>query len=286
MSREFRFHKFQGCGNDFIIRDEIDWPVTPDPDRSRLAKQLCDRHFKIGADGVIFIERANGVDGSMRLFEPAGNEADMCGNGVRCVAEYLSAKLKKDAIRVLTRDGVKDMVRVDDGWRVDMGIVRINRRGLSQYITDEGAAEDSMMSIDVSVNGRPVRAALVNTGEPHLVVKTEDLSSENVRGIGEDVNRAKDRFPGGVNINLVEVAGSNEISIRTYERGVFDETMSCGTGATAAASVALLSAWVQPGPVTVRTRGGNLVIELSDEMRAFMTGPASKEFEGCLTVDV
>src|SRR4030042_3553657 len=111
MRKKLRFTKYHGCGNDFIVIDEVDGTRTPDKLRSRLATMLCDRRFQIGADGVIFVEKARGVDGSMRHFEPAGNEADMCGNGIRCVASYLSEKLGKSHVKVLTRDGGKGRVK-------------------------------------------------------------------------------------------------------------------------------------------------------------------------------
>jgi len=90
----FEFIKYQGCGNDFILKDETEEVVTPNSDRSKLAKILCHRHFQVGADGILFIERAKGVDGAMRLFEPDGGEADMCGNGIRCIGSYLTEKLQ------------------------------------------------------------------------------------------------------------------------------------------------------------------------------------------------
>ena len=286
MPQEFRFAKYQGCGNDFIIRDETEGPTTSDSVRSRLAKELCDRHFKIGADGVMFIERAEGVDGSMRLFEPAGNEADMCGNGVRCVASYLMSKLGKDEVDILTRDGVKHIVRVGDEFRVDMGIVRTDRASLKQYIKDAGNASDSMLDFAVRAGKKTLKGAVVNTGEPHIVVLTEDLSKEDVRALGEQVNADKERFPTGINLNMVQVVDPHGIKIRTYERGVYDETLACGTGATAGAAVAVMLGWVQPGQVEVEARGGRITIELGKDGRAFMTGPARLEFEGKLSADL
>lgn len=286
MRRDFSFVKYQGCGNDFIIRDELAGPTTPDRARSKLARELTERHFKVGADGVIFIEKAKGVDGSMRLFEPAGNEADMCGNGIRCVASYLMDKLGKDAVEVLTRDGVKRIVRVGDQFRVDMGIVRTDRASLRQYFTDTGPSDDSMLAFSVRAGKRALNGAIVNSGEPHIVVRTDDLSGEDVRALGEAVNADKSRFPTGVNLNMLEVAGPHSIKIRTYERGVYDETLACGTGATAGAAVSLLLGWVKPGPVAVETRGGRMSIELSEDKRAFMTGPARLEFEGTVPVDL
>jgi diaminopimelate epimerase len=282
MKYDFRFVKYQGCGNDFIIKDELDDPRTPDRDRSALAKKLCDRHFKVGADGLIFLERAKGVDGSMRLFEPAGNEADMCGNGIRCIASYLTEKLGKSEVDVLTRDGVKHVIRKGNSYTVDMGLIRTKRKDLGEYISDKGKAVDSMLDIAIHAGKRVFRGSLVNSGEPHFVVRTTDLGSLDVREIGDTINGNHKRFPKGVNLNFVQVIGPSRISIRTYERGVYDETLACGTGATASAAVALMLGWVEPGQVEVKVRGGALSIKVDKDNRAFMTGPAEAEFEGVL----
>jgi len=282
MKYDFRFVKYQGCGNDFIIKDELTGPRTPDRDRSALARKLCSRHFKIGADGVIFLERAKGADGSMRLFEPAGNEADMCGNGVRCIAAYLTAKLGKSEVDVLTRDGVKHIVRRDDMYTVEMGQIRTSRKDLQEYVTDKGKASDSMLDFEIKVDRSVVRGSLVNSGEPHFVSKTGDLSSLDVKEIGDTVNTDHKRFPKGINLNFAQIIGPHSISIRTYERGVYDETLACGTGATASAAVAIILGWVKPGRVEVKVRGGTLQIKVDRDGRAFMTGPAEAEFEGVL----
>jgi diaminopimelate epimerase len=286
MKYDFRFVKYQGCGNDFIIRDERGGPRSSDRVRSALAKELCDRHFKVGADGVIFLERAKGVDGSMRLFEPAGNEADMCGNGIRCVASYLTGKLGKSEVDVLTKDGVKHIVRRGDSYTVEMGLIRTKRKDLKEYISDNGKASDSMMEIEIKAGKSAFRGSLVNSGEPHFVSKTDSLASLDVKEIGDAVNANHKRFPKGVNLNFAQVLGPHRISIRTYERGVYDETLACGTGATASAAVALLLGWVKPGQVEVKVRGGTLKINVDKGHRAFMTGPAEAEFEGVLQVIV
>lgn len=286
MRYEFEFLKYHGCGNDFILIDQTDGTRTPDRGRSEVAKKLCDRHFSVGADGVIFIEEAKGVDGSMRLFEPAGNEADMCGNGIRCVAAYLSDRLDKSEVNILTRDGVKHIVKDGKEYRVDMGIVRSRRRDLQEYITDKGRPDDQMKDISVEAGGINFRGAIVNTGEPHIVVRTEDVSSLDVRGIGDRVNKDLSRFPTGVNLDFVEVVNEHELKVRTYERGVYDETLACGTGATAGAAVAIVSGWVRAGTVQMDAVGGCLKIELAEDGRAYMIGPATLVFDGKVSVDV
>ena len=286
MKYDFEFVKYHGCGNDFILKDELNGPATPDAHRSKMAAFLCDRNFWVGADGILFLERAPGADGSMRLYEPAGNEADMCGNGLRCVAAHLIEKLCKSEVDVLTRDGVKHVTRDADEYRVDMGIVRTSRADLAPYITDTGSPADSMLVFPLEIDRKKQKASLLNTGEPHIVVQVDDLASVDIVKAGETVNREHKRFPKYVNINYMRVTGPHDISVRTYERGVFGETLACGTGVTACASAAVLLHLVEPGAVNVRARGGLMKIELGPDGRAFMTGPAVAVFEGKLAIEV
>ena len=286
MRYNFRFVKFHGCGNDFIIKDELDSKPTSDKDRGKLATLLCDRHFQIGGDGILFVERSGEADGSMRLFEPDGKEADMCGNGIKCIAAYLCDKFGKDAVDILTRDGVKHVTRVRGQYRVDMGFVRTTRADLGHYLSDSGKPGDSLMNIEVEAGRRILRCSLVNSGEPHLVVKSKSVDAEDVCTIGDNLKRNRSRFPKGININFVEPVGPHKIRVRTYERGVYYETLACGTGATASAAVALMKSWVKPGPVKVRVPGGEITIEMDNIGRAFMTGPAIRVFSGQLEVEV
>ncbi len=286
MRRDFSFVKYQGCGNDFILKDEMAGETLPDSERSAMAKFLWNRNFWVGADGVLFVEDAPDVDGSMRLFEPAGNEADMCGNGLRCVAAYLMDKLKKDEVDILTGDGVKHVVREGHGFRVDMGVVRTLRKDLAEYVTDAGLPGYPMLTFRVDTGRGSETGSIVDTGEPHIVLFTDSLDTVSLVKIGEKVNADRARFPKGVNVNYVKVTGDHDISIRTYERGVYNETMACGTGATACGAVALMLEKVRPGPVNVRVRGGMMKIELGPGGKAVMTGPAVRVFEGRMEVEV
>ena len=279
-----RFSKYQGCGNDFIIVDETRGERTPDTERSRLAKILCDRHFGVGADGLIFVEPADSADASMRLFEPAGNEAEMCGNGLRCVAAFMSenADPVSESLAILTRDGVKKVRRKGEDFEADMGEVRFLRKHLSGYVSDPGDPNDSMLEFAVRCCGRMMRGSILNTGEPHIVLFDDDISAIDVVSAGVEVNSDGGRFPKNVNLNFVQVDGPAAISVRTYERGVFDETLACGTGATAAAAAAVMNGRVHERSVAVATRGGVMSIRMADDNHAYMTGPAVRVFSGTL----
>jgi len=286
MKREFRFTKFQGCGNDFLILDETGGRKTSDRIRSKLARKITDRHFQVGADGLMFLEPAKGFDCSMRLFEPAGNEGEMCGNGIRCIAAYLMDKLGKEEVDILTRDGLKHVSRMGKEYVVEMGQIRTRRADLKAYVTDKGRPDDSMLSMRFRADGKTFKGAIVNSGEPHIVVRARNLDVVDIVAIGESTNANKQRFPKGVNINFVKVTGQHTIKVRTYERGVYDETLACGTGATASAAVALMLGWVRRGQVDVLTRGGRLRIELDSGNHALMTGPAQRVYSGLACVDI
>ncbi len=286
MDHDITFLKYQGCGNDFILKDELGIRTTPDSERSALARTLWNRHFWVGSDGILFVESAEGVDGSMRLFEPAGNEADMCGNGLRCVAAFLMAKFAKDEVDVLTKDGIKHVSRVGDEFKVDMGQVRTLRKDLAKYVADKGNPGDSMLRFQVTIGGKQVVASVLNTGEPHIVVVTDGLEGVDMDSIGKEVNADRRRFPEYININLMQVVSPNEVAVRTYERGVFRETMACGTGTTACASAGVMLGLLNGGPVKVHAKGGDLTIELHADGRASMTGPAVEVYEGRVRVKV
>jgi len=286
MMREFRFLKYQACGNDFVLRDERFDAPTPDRVRGLLAKKLCTRSFQVGADGLLFVESVEGADGSMRLFEPDGKEADMCGNGLRCVAAHLMSDLGKDEVDVLTRDGVKRVARTGELYRADMGQVRSAAQDLGGYLSVPADRRAGPARIDLDVKGRHLEGYMVNTGEPHVVVFTDDLDGEDVQEGGGRIGKDLSKFPRATNVNFVHVSGPNEISLRTYERGVFGETLACGTGATASAAVSLMLGLVRQGPVTVAARGGQMIVEVDEHARAYMTGPAVRVFDGTIMVDL
>jgi diaminopimelate epimerase len=143
-----------------------------------------------------------------------------------------------------------------------------------------------MLTFPVDYGEGKVTASIANTGEPHIVVFVKNIDQVNVVAAGESVNSNRERFPLGVNINFVQVLGPHSISIRTYERGVYNESMACGTGATAGACVSMMLSKIGPGPVSVKTRGGMLKIEMGSDGRATMTGPATMVFEGRLDLEI
>jgi diaminopimelate epimerase len=272
---EIFFTKLQGNGNDFILIDEMKENIIPDLMKGQFAGLYCDRRYGIGADGVLFVSGSEVADVRMRLFQPDESEAEMCGNGIRCLAKYaFDMEYVKDKCTIETESGVLsvDMEYDSEGEFsaiIDMGEIIFERTQIPAAGTGNYCEE---------IDGMTVYA--VNTGVPHAVVFTGDLNSLPVCETAPKI-RHHESFPKGANVNFVEITGKDEIAIRTFERGVEDETFSCGTGSTASAAVA--NYLNKTGNVvSVTTKGGPLTIFI-DDGRARMRGPAVTVFKGSIS---
>jgi diaminopimelate epimerase len=211
--RKFQFTKMVASGNDFIVFDNRKSQLNYGPE---IAAQLCPRTSGIGADGLIFIEKSRKADFKMRIFNPDGSEAEMCGNGIRCAALYkgkkkmkietlagmLSAELKAEKIKVRMTDPV----------------------GLK-------------LNVNLDINGKIYQVNYINTGVPHSIYFLENLEAARVKMLGRLLRYHKHFEPEGTNVDFVKIVEPDVIHIRTYERGVEDETLACGTGSVAAALV-------------------------------------------------
>lgn len=265
------FTKLHGNGNDFILIDEIRGEIVPRAEKGILSMALCNRNFGVGADGILFLVESSRADVGMRLLQPDGSEAAMCGNGIRCLAKYAWDRgYVGERFLVDTLAGVLPVeVREDDGifWaKVDMGIPRFDRPSIP-------AAGDGEL-IELEMHGFTVSA--VNTGVPHAVIFVDDLDIP-VEDLALDV-RHSEIFPEGANVNFV-LAG-DQLEIRTFERGIEGETFSCGTGSVAAAAVARHLGFAGD-EVMVNTMGGPLMVYFVGD-HAFLEGPAITVFSGIL----
>lgn len=240
-----KFEKYQGLGNDFIILDE-------DIDEKRV-KELCDRHFGIGADGLIIYTYKDGLP-YMKFFNADGSRAKMCGNGIRCYAAYLYSK-KIPYTKIYTLAGIKEIEKIDDKYKVYMGKAKIDFLEYSYK--------------DLKLNS-------INTGTEHCVI-IADKSLKELEIIAKDLSNRKDLFPKGTNVNMINIKDRKNIQMYTYERGV-GITLACGTGACASAYLANLKKLVEP-KVRVQLLGGVLEITISKD-DIYMLGDAKKVFEG------
>lgn len=274
-----KFTKMHGIANDYVYIDLMDCQALPGDDiRRRLAIQMSDRHTGVGGDGVIFIEPSTtGADARMRIFNLDGSEAMMCGNGIRCVAEYMVARrhFAGDSISIQSQAGNKQihMLKNDGGrlYRVDMGEPVFDAEQIPVLATDP-------RRVEVRVGENTVELFCVSMGNPHGVALWDDLDTLPIKTLGPAIEFAG-AFPQRCNVEFISVSGG-EITMRVWERGS-GETMACGTGACACAVAAMEKGLVKRGPVVVHLKGGDLLIDWDAETNhVFMTGPAVIAFDG------
>ena len=279
------FLKYHGCGNDFVIVDELDGEVIPERFKLKFAKVVCQRHFSVGADDVLDLVSFSGVDAFMRVLEPDGTETDMCGSGIRCAASYLSEKLEKHEVVIATRAGIRRVEKVGDLFRVKMGVLKKSFGELKRFLNLDFSDEEELLDLqmDFPVLGR-LRVSIVDTGIPHLVTFVDDVDAVNLELYGLWISKNKEIFPYGICVDVVEVLSGDSIKVRTYERGVWSETLACGTGSTASAAVAFLLGRVKSSEVNVLLHGGKLKIIVGSPL--YMLGPAEKVFSGNISLEL
>ncbi len=275
-----KFSKYHGTGNDFVMIDDVADLVTLSPG---LVAALCDRHNGIGADGVIRIAPSSTADFFMDYWNADGATAEMCGNGIRCLAKYVYERglTKKTELEVDTRDGVKHLtLDVADGEmrsvRVDMGPPSFERAEIPMA----GPGGERFVDEPFPDAGPQYRAAAVSMGNPHLVlVGAQDLAALDLPRVGPPLEHHHD-FPEATNVEFIRVE-DGVVNARVWERGS-GETMACGTGGCASLVAAnLLGLAGRSG--TVRFPGGDLEIEWADDDHVYLTGPAAFVFDGELS---
>lgn len=267
-----------GLGNDFVVLDDRDCSLAEDS-LPALAVRLCDRHFGVGADGLILVRPSEAADFQMRVINSDGSEAEMCGNGIRCFAVFLHEKgiTTKSPVSVETRAGVLsvDISRDASGAslvRVDMGEPAADRASVP--MTGEGSA----LNVPLEVGDRTLVVNGVSMGNPHAVVFLDSLEGFDWQRYGPQLMRHP-AFPKQTNVHFVEKVGTDELRVKVWERGA-GPTLACGTGACAVTTAAVLNGLTGRN-VTVHLPGGPLRIEWDEATNhLFMTGPAVSVFEG------
>ncbi len=268
------FTKMSGAGNDFIVIDHRQ-TLIPEAEQQEFAKRVCRRMFSVGADGLILIEDSAVADFRWRFYNGDGSVAEMCGNGARCAARFAHAKgIAGSSMSFETLAGIieAEICSDDESVRLRMTAPIDFRTGLS-----------------VMLDGREQGLCFVNSGVPHAVLFVEE-EEVPVREWGKIVRFHPLFQPAGTNVNFVQKVAENTLRVRTYERGVEDETMACGTGAVASAIFAATRGLAQ-SPVTVITSGGEQLTILFDLQEGpladnvFLQGPARIIYEGNLTAE-
>ena len=272
-----KFTKMHGLGNDYVYIDAINQEIE---DRSELARFVSNRNFGVGSDGLILIERSEVADFKMTMFNSDGSQAEMCGNGIRCVAKFVYDKkmTNKTTLKIETLAGIKILeLNVENGKvktvRVDMGEPILEPERIPVIST-----EMPVKNLVLKASDQEFKFTCVSMGNPHAITVVEDTEKFDVKKYGKEleINKA---FPRRTNVEFVEIIDRSTIKMRLWERGA-GETLACGTGACATAVACNLNELTDRN-VTIELLGGKLEIEWNKENNhVYMTGPATTVFEG------
>lgn len=278
-----RFTKMQGAGNDYVYVDCFNQPV-PD-DLPQFARDVSDRHFGIGGDGLILIRPSDTADARMQMFNADGSEAEMCGNGIRCVAKFVYDHdlSRKNPLKIETGNGILTLeLSMTDGKVsevcVDMGEPILTPSDVPTTLAGSPENGGAVVDAQWAVGERTIQSTCVSMGNPHCVTFVDELSDDWILGIGPQVEVAPE-FPNRVNAEFVELVSSNEANQRTWERGS-GETLACGTGACAVCVAGVLSGRTER-ELLVHLPGGDLKLHWNEsDNHVYMTGPAEEVFSG------
>ena len=277
-----KFTKMHGLGNDYVYIDAINQKIE---NRSELAKFVSDRHFGIGSDGLILICPSEKADFRMQMFNQDGSEAEMCGNGIRCVGKFVYDKglTNKTTITVETLAGIKTLVMTEKNGKIEAVRVDMGEPILEPKLIPVISEENPVKNLQLKVEDKEFKFTCVSMGNPHAVAFIEeDVNDFDICKYGAklEVNKA---FPNKANIEFINVIDDKTLKMRVWERGA-GETLACGTGACASAVAAMLNGYTSR-EVTVHLLGGDLKIEWSKaDNHVYMTGTATTVFEGEIEV--
>lgn len=270
------FWKMHGLGNDYVVIDNRDQKID-DKKASELAKQLCERRFSIGADGLLIVSNSSAADIKMQIFNSDGSQAEMCGNGIRCFSKYCfeNKVVSKTEFSVETLAGIKHVWltladKIIKSVRVDMGKPNWDRSALP--MKGQGTCINQDLEVE---EGEHYNVTCLSMGNPHCVIFVEDVDEFPVEYVGPIIEN-HEVFPKRTNVGFAQVLNKNELKLRVWERGC-GETLACGTGACAAAAAANNLRKIG-NKVTIHVPGGDLQVEIAENL--FLSGAAEKAFEG------
>ncbi len=270
------FTKMQGLGNDYVYMEEFARPV---PDPARLAIKVSDRHFGIGADGLVLIGASSKADFRMRIFNADGSEAEMCGNASRCVAQYLfdAGYLQHIEFTLETLAGIRCLKLFTENGRVSRVRVDMGEPVFEAVEIPVSVPEENFINREITVAGQKFVATAVSMGNPHLVVPVPDVAALDLAAIGP-LFEHHPLFPRRINTEFAQILEPGRIKMRVWERGS-GETMACGTGACATLAACNRMGLAERSAV-IMLRGGELDIEWHTYGKIYMTGPAATVFKG------
>ncbi len=272
-----KFSKMQGTGDDYIYIENFDNSITcPES----LCITLCDRHYGIGGYGIVLLEKSEVADVKMRMFNRDGSEGSMAGSCIRCTGKYLYDKgiVKKDNITAETASGIKNLRLYTSNGKVSLVSVDMGKAVLNASEIPCTLDVENVFNTPVTVNGIEYNITCVSMGNPHCVVFCDRVDGVDIEKVGPEFEHLA-IFPDGVNTEFVRVVNDSTLKMRVWERGS-GETMACGTGACAAAVAAVLNGFCKKGcDITVKVRGGDLIVNYTDE-RVILTGDAKLVYDG------
>ena len=272
-----KFTKMHGCGNDYVYVNLFEETIA---DPAQLSIAVSDRHFGIGSDGLITIGPSDVADFRMRIYNADGSEAEMCGNGIRCVAKYVydHELTSQTTITVETGAGIKTLDLLVENGKVTQVTVDMGEPILAPEEIPVIAEGMRVVDEPILVDGKEWRMTCVSMGNPHAVVFVDDVANLELEKYGPNFENHT-RFPKRTNTEFVQVHSRTEASMRVWERGSA-ETWACGTGTCASVMACILNGYTD-NKVLVHLRGGDLVIEYNpDNNHIYMTGPATEVFQG------
>lgn len=274
-----KFTKLQGCGNDYVYVDGSRENILQQ-EKPELVRKLSDRHFGIGGDGVIFINPSKEADFEMEMYNADGTRAEMCGNGIRCVAKFVYDKglTDKTCITVISGGKVKTLDLTVKEGKVALVKVNMGAPELTAENVPVISQKEQVVNEPITVQGKEFRMTCISMGNPHAVVFLDDVQNLDIEAIGPYFENHP-CFPNRTNTEFVKVLDRHTVEMRVWERGS-GETLACGTGACATAVACVLNGLTEE-KVTVKLLGGDLEIEWNrKENLVYMTGPAVTVFEG------
>jgi diaminopimelate epimerase len=275
---DLRFDKFQGLGNDFVVVDGSAYELARLPELSR---RLCDRHAGIGADGLIVVHPDQTCAARMEFYNPDGSRAQMCGNGIRCVARYLrlAGRDARPAFPIMTDAGARTVRFVPDGVAADLGEPSFAPEAIPVL-----ASPEEVCSVSLALDGLPPLppAVCLSLGNPHCVLFVEDVAHLRIDAMGPRIERLP-IFPERINVEFAEVLEPRRLACRVWERGA-GETPACGTGAAAAVIAATVRGLV-PGEAAVDLPGGTLAVAWRDRRSVTIAGGAAAVFSGSISIE-
>ena len=278
LANNMQFTKMHGAGNDYVYINCFEEAVPGDV--ATLARRMADRHFGVGGDGLILICPSDVADARMQMFNADGSEAEMCGNGIRCVAKYVydHGIAKKEHLQIETATAVLSLEveavhQLVERVRVDMGEPILEAARIPTTLSGEPVVDQ-----ELSVDNESLRVTCISMGNPHCITFVEEMSDDLVLGVGPQVENHR-CFPARVNVEFVEVMSPTEVRQRTWERGS-GETLACGTGASAVCVAGVLLGKTER-KIRNHLLGGDLELEWNaEDNHVYMTGPAAEVFVG------